>query len=389
MEDIYSFIDKNHKLFVEIRRDLHALAEISLKEYNTQQFICNFLSNLGIEYKKVADTGVYVLIKGENSGKTLALRADMDGLPIKEDTGLDFSSKGYASHSCGHDAHMTFLLSIAYVIKKSNYKFNGNLVLLFQPAEEKYGGAERMIAEGVLENPKVDAIIGTHVWALPCGTIASKSGAVMACPDIFKIRVYGKAGHGAEPHNSINPIIPMANIISSINDIKSAYIDARHPLIITPCIINAGSSYNIIPRDCYLEGTIRSYDDEIRKEAISKLEIMCKNIAAAYGASCDFEIVTAYPATFNDEKLATWAYDKLKDEFKNNTIISDILPVMTGEDFSYYGKYIPSLFLWIGILNPENNCIYDLHNPKFNIDENVFSFGFKALMCLVNDFYKN
>lgn len=390
MYNICDLVDKYNDEFINIRRALHMIPEASGNEYKTQKFICDYLEKNNIEHRKVVGTGVYAIIRGKNKGKTIAFRGDMDALPIEEETGLDFSSLHHKiMHACGHDAHITFLLGTAKVIQEIKDNLSGNFIFLFQPSEERFGGAKRMIEEGLLKSPLVDAVIGAHVWNLPLGTIVSKPGAIMACPDIFKIVIEGKGGHGAEPHLSVNPIIPLAKMVSVINDIRAVYINGKKPSVISVCNIHGGEEYNIIPESAYLEGTIRTYDNDLRSEIISKIEDATLNIAQAYGARGDFILTPGYPATFNNEKLSKWVYNRLVKNFPEYTVIDSIEPSMAGEDFSYFGYEVPSLFLWIGAQSSNNANIFDLHHPKFNIDEGVLNIGIKVftnIACNFSDF---
>jgi amidohydrolase len=385
IEKIDEVLEKIAEELIILRRQLHKIPELSRQEYKTQQFICQTLEKWCIEHKKVAGTGVYAIIRTGKAGKTIALRGDMDALAIEEQTQADFCSLHSGQmHACGHDAHMTFILGSVFVLNAIKDELMGNIVFLFQPAEERYGGAELMIEDGVLENPKVDAVIGAHVWNLPTGTIVAKKGPLMACPDIFKIVVNGKGGHGAMPHLSVNPIIPLSEIVMAINNISALYISPLVPTVASVCQIHAGNAYNVIPDSSYIEGTIRTFDQQVREVLIGHIKRAAEGICVAYGVECEFILSPAYPATINDEDLAQWAYETLVQINPSDNIIQNTEPSMIGEDFSYYGKYVPALFLWIGVQNEKYGYTYGLHHPKFNIDEQVLKIGVRNMCYLVS-----
>jgi amidohydrolase len=387
IEKIDEQLEKIDDEIVALRRQLHRIPELSRQEYKTQQLICQTLDQWNIEYKKVADTGVYAIIRTGKPGKTIALRGDMDGLAVTEETQMEFSSiHSGQMHACGHDAHMTFLLGSILVLNSIKNELSGNIVFLFQPSEERFGGAQRMVAEGVLEEPKVDAVIGCHVWPLPTGTVVAKKGALMACPDIFKIVVTGKGGHGAMPHLSVNPILPLSEIVTAINTISALYINPLAPVVASVCEIHAGDAYNVIPDNGYIEGTLRTFDDEVRQGLIDHMKRAAQGICTAYGVECEFILTEAYPATVNDDTLAQWAYEHLLEINPEAKVVQNIEPAMVGEDFSFYAKNTPALFLWLGVQNENNGCTYGLHHPKFNVDEKALKIGVRNMCYLVSKY---
>lgn len=380
-------IEKYEAEMIQFRRELHQIPETSGQEYKTQDLICSYLEKHGIEYKKVADTGVYAILRFVQPGKTAAFRADMDALAVTEETELPFASaKKGMMHACGHDAHMAMVLGTILVLSERKDSLRGNAVFLFQPAEERFGGAKRMIAEGVLENPHVDAVFGMHVWPqLPAGKIGLLGGPVMACPDIFKITFKGKGGHGANPHLSVNPIVPLAKMVSAVNDIVALYRNPQQTAVVSVCSICAGDSYNVIPDIGEMEGTIRTYHKESREQIIANMEEAAKGLACMYGTNYEFWLnPDAYPVTANDSALTKWTIEKLKDELGEEQIDTELEPAMTGEDFGYYGECRPSVFMWIGNRDSQNQ--YELHHPKFTVKEEILSIGVRSMCCLAETF---
>ncbi len=379
--------DQESKALQAIRRELHKIPELARQEFKTQQYICDYLERLGVEYRKVADTGVYAIIRSGKPGRTIALRGDMDGLPIKEETDLPFRSLHEGRmHACGHDAHMTMLLGAATILSRIKDNLSGNVVFLFQPSEERFGGAERMIKGGVMDDPRVDAVIGTHVWPLPVGMVVAKAGPLMACPDSFRITVTGKGGHGAAPHLAVNPIIPLSKMVSAINDISALYVSPLEPVVASVCHIEAGSVYNVIPDSGYLEGTFRTYDEKVRKRLIDMIEQAVDGIVSAYGVTGEFSLDPICPATVNDGPLAEWAFKYLREINPEGQVLDRIEPSMVGEDFSFYGQKVPALFLWVGVHNEEKGCIYGLHHSRFNLDEEALVIGVRSLCYLAERF---
>lgn len=369
--------------FIDIRRELHRIPELSGEEYETQKFILDYLEKLGIEHSHSADTGVYAILRTGRPGRTVALRADMDALAVEEQTGLPFASIYPGKmHACGHDVHMTFLLGAARILSEHKDLLYGNIVFLFQPSEERYGGAERMINEGVLENPHVDVVFGMHVWPLPSGTIVSMGGPIMAQPDAFQLKVTGLGGHGAMPYLSLSPILPISRIVSAFNDITALYTSPHDPVVISVCQLHAGSSYNVIPGEAFLEGTIRTLNKKVREELIARMTLVAENICKGYSVKCEFKVQQGYPMTINNNILAEWCFKLLKEQFPEKNVLNKETPAMTGEDFSYFGQVVPSLFLWIGVQNVDRPA-YMLHHPCFTVDEQEIASGIAYLCCLV------
>ena len=307
---------------VGFRQHIHANPELSFKEYETSKFIKEKLTAWGIEFKEMADTGVVGLIKGDlPSDQVIALRADMDALPIIEANDKPYKSKNEGvMHACGHDVHSSSLLGTAYILNELKAEFGGTIKLVFQPAEELLpGGASIMIKEGVLENPKPHAMVGQHVMPLiETGKVGFRSGIYMASTDELYVTVHGKGGHGAQPHQNIDPVLITAHIIVALQQIVSRNADPRLPSVLSFGKVNANGATNIIPNEVKLEGTFRTLNEEWRNEAHRLMKKMAEGIAESMGGSCDFTIMRGYPFLINEEKLTanaiTFAQDYLGKE---------------------------------------------------------------------------
>jgi amidohydrolase len=359
---------------ISIRRYLHMNPEPGLMEINTSHFVAQKLREIGLEVQtEVGITGVIGTLKGKYPGKTILLRADMDCLKIEEQNLFDFKSKNPGfMHACGHDAHMAWLLGAAMILSEFRNDLKGNVKFIFQPAEEMIGGAERMIKQGVLSNPKVDAAIGAHVWpSIESGKIGVKYGPMMAAPDVFKIKILGKGGHGAMPHNCVDPIAIACQVYLGLQTIVSRKVSPTDPLVITISTFNAGSAANIIPDEAELTGTTRTFDDDLRERLPLMMENVIKGITAAHGGSYEFEYNKCYPAVINDSSMAKLAESSVSEllGIDNVEILPD--PEMIGEDFSFYQRAVPGVFLAIGTRNEDKGIDYPLHSANFNLDEDI------------------
>jgi amidohydrolase len=300
LKDKISLLAKEiHSNVVENRRHLHANPELSFHEYQTSAYVAQKLDELGIKYQKMANTGLVAMIKGEKpSDAVVALRADMDALPIVEANEVPYKSKNPGvMHACGHDAHTSSLLGTAKILTELKNEFGGTVKLIFQPAEEKLpGGASMMIKEGVLENPKPDAVIGQHVMPLiEAGQVGFRSGKYMASTDEIYVTVHGKGGHGAQPQQNIDPVLITSHIIVALQQIISRVADPKTPSVLSFGKVIANGATNVIPNEVYLEGTFRTMDEDWRARAHEKMKKMAEGIAEAMGGSCDFNIVRGYP----------------------------------------------------------------------------------------------
>lgn len=362
-----------HSDVVENRRHLHANPELSFHEFETYAFVAKKLGELGIEYQQMAETGLVALIKGAKpSNAVVALRADMDALPIMEANDVVYRSKNPGvMHACGHDVHTSSLLGTAKILTDLKEEFGGTVKLIFQPAEEKLpGGASMMIKEGVLENPKPDAVVGQHVMPLiESGKVGFRSGKYMASTDEIYVTVHGKGGHGAQPQQNIDPVLITSHIIVALQQIVSRVADPKIPSVLSFGKVIANGATNVIPNEVFLEGTFRTMDEEWRAMAHLKMKKMAEGIAEAMGGSCDFNIVRGYPFLINEEKLTAEVRAYAEDYLgKENVLDLDIW--MAAEDFAYYSQVSDACFYRLGTGNIERGITSSVHTPTFDVDEN-------------------
>lgn len=357
---------------VNNRRFLHENPELSFEEYNTSAFVKQILTDLNIPFESMANTGVVAMIKGEiPSDKVLALRADMDALPITEVEGRSYGSKNIGvMHACGHDVHTSSLLGVAKILNDLKSEIGGTIKLIFQPGEERLpGGASLMIKEGVLQNPEPQGIVGQHVMPLiEAGKVGFRSGKYMASCDELFMTVKGKGGHGAHPHQNIDPIAITAQIITAMQQIVSRNADPRTPSVLSWGKIVGNGATNVIPDEVYLEGTFRTFDEAWRVEAHEKMVKMAVGIAESMGAICDFEVRKGYPFLINEAKITaaaqSYAVDYLGAE---NVVELDLWPA--AEDFSYYSQETNACFYRLGTGNKAKGITSGVHTPTFDIEE--------------------
>ena len=369
---------------VKYRRHFHAHPELSMQEYETAAFIAERLKEWNIPFKSgVATTGIVATVKGKNSGTDLiALRADMDALPITETGNADYKSKKEGvMHACGHDVHMASLLGAAYILNQLREEWSGSIRLIFQPSEEAYpGGAKLMIEEGVLENPQPRAIFGQHVFPnLDAGTFGFRPGPSMASTDEIYITVKGKGGHGATPELNIDPVVAAANVLIALQQVVSRNAPPSVPTVLSFGRFIADGKMNIIPNEARLEGTIRTYDEDWRKQVHEKIRQIAQKTAEAHGASCEVRIEHGYPSLLNDKAITQRAMNHAA-ELLGQEKIFEIEPRMTAEDFAYYSRIIPACFYRIGVRNQEKGITANLHTSHFDVDENALLTG-PALMA--------
>ncbi len=359
---------------IRIRRDLHAHPETGFQEIRTAALIGEHLKQLGIEVReRVGITGVVGTLRGKYPGKTILLRADMDCLEMQEQNEVDYKSE-YAGrmHACGHDAHMTWVLGAAKILAGLRDELHGNVKFLFQPAEETDGGADRMIKEGALEDPEVDAAIGAHVWpTVEAGKIGVKYGPMMASPDLVKITIFGKGGHGAEPHNCVDPISVSCQVYFGFQTIISRRISPVEPAVLTISQINGGTAHNIIPDKVEMVGTVRTFSLEMKEKMRAMMEGVLRSVTEANGATYKFEYLPHYPPVINDEAMTALVEATGKALLGEDNVVKQDRPTMGAEDFSYFQQHVPGAYFIVGTLNVEKGVVKPLHNPQFNIDETI------------------
>lgn len=379
-KDIHAEVTQN-------RRHLHANPELSFEEYKTSEFVKSQLTKLGIPFQEMANTGVVGLIKGDKkSNKVIALRADMDALPIFEANEVDYKSKNEGvMHACGHDVHTSSLLGTAKILTDLKAEFEGTIKLIFQPGEERLpGGANLMIKEGVLENPKPNAVMGQHVMPLiDAGKIGMRSGKYMASTDELYVTIKGKGGHGAQPQQNIDPVVIMAQMITALQTIISRSSDPRSPSVLSFGKVIANGATNVIPNEVYLEGTFRTLNEKWRAEAHIKMKKLAESLAEGMGGSCDFRIEKGYPFLVNEEKLTARAKE-YAIEYLGAENVLDLDIWMAAEDFAYFSQSADACFYRLGTRNESRGITSSVHTPTFDIEENSLgmSTGLMAYLAL-------
>lgn len=372
---------------ISIRRQLHRTPETDFEEIKTSSFIRSKLDEYGIPYTTSAKTGTVALIKGKNSNKTVLLRADIDGLPIKDESKFEIKSEreGYM-HACGHDIHATCLLGAAKILNDIKDELNGNVKLVFQPAEEGVGGALPMIEDGILENPHVDAAFALHVEPLEkTGNIQVKDGSIMASPDDFKIVVHGVGGHASAPEKCVNPVTIGTAIITEFEKLNATVLKDK-PCVMTVCYFNGGTCNNAIPQTAEIMGTARSLDNETREVLIELLDKTAHETAKKHGTTIDFTFNKLFPPVVNNSEMN----DVIRNSAKKLTCINEVVtldkPAMAGDDFSYFGENVPSAYFKLGVRNVEKGAVYPIHSPKFIADEDALPIGSAILSQTAVDY---
>lgn len=378
----------------ENRRYIHMHPELSFREYNTSSFIQKKLDEMGIKYVSgIAENGICAYIYGNKnieseSMKSILIRADMDALPIDEVSDKPYKSQNKnVMHACGHDAHVAVLLGVCKVLNNFKDKFGGVVKAVFQPGEETSGGALPMIEEGVLENPHTDVCVALHCDSdLDCGTIRVKPGSLYASPDDFRITVKGKGGHGAEPHNCIDPIMISASIIQALNNLISRETDPFDNAVISVGSIHGGSATNIIPDSVEIQGTARSLTNEVRGFLKKRIGETADGICKTFGAECEYEYTELFPPLINDEKLAEDVYNSACRSLGKDKCVWGGAPTMAGEDFSYFSQNRPSVLFKLGCRNKSLGIVSPIHHSSFDIDENCLKTGVKVFVGFVLDY---
>jgi amidohydrolase len=383
-EKIKLLAEKYYPRVIEIRRQIHAHPELSYEENTTAALVASELQKLNIPFTTgIAKTGIVGILKGKNPDKKcIALRADMDALPIQEQNKTPYKSQvPGVMHACGHDVHTANLLGTAMILSELKNEWEGTVKLIFQPSEEKIpSGAPAMIAEGVLENPKVEAIYGLHVHTeLESGEIGFRSGNFMASADEIYLTVHGKGGHAAQPANFISPLIVSAEILLALQ----RFTDMDIPVVLSFGKITANGATNVIPEIAELEGTLRCFDEKLRNKMHVELTAVCTDIAAKYGATCDVNICKGYPVLTNDETLTAQA-KKIATNYLGADHIHDLPIRMGAEDFAFYSQIVPACFYRIGVANKSAGITSPIHTPTFDIDEPALltSIGIMATIAI-------
>lgn len=375
-----------------LRRELHQIPEVGAQLPETAACLSAHLDRLGIPFvRSPRDSGLIASIQGGLPGRTVALRADMDALPIQEETGLPFSSRRPGvMHACGHDAHAAMLMGAAQVLQKHRKELRGTVRLLFQPAEEQCEGAKVMLEQGALDG--VDAIFGFHIGTLlgadiPSGTVIAPSGCCMAAFDKFTIRVRGRGCHGSTPEKGVDPVNAAAHIVLSLQAITTREISAARSLVLTIGRIQGGDQYNIIPDEVVLEGTIRTLEDGLRQYAARRIGEVAQAAAAVFGASADCTISWGAPPVLNDPTMAELAAGAAAEVVGPEHVVTRIpAPNMGGEDFAFYLEQVPGAFLFLSSSDPAKGTDLPHHSPRFDVDESVLWKGAALYVSLAQTF---
>jgi amidohydrolase len=379
--DIRKEIGKLKEELVGLRRDFHENPELGFQEFRTGEIVAEYLEDLGLEVqRKVAKTGVVGLLRGNYSGKTIALRTDMDALPLDEETGLPFSSKNKGvMHACGHDGHLAMMLVAAKLLSKNKEKLHGNVKFIFQPNEED-AGAEIMIGEGILENPRVDAAMGMHLWSpIQSGKIGIAKGPLMASSYYFKLLVNGKGGHGGAPHTTISPILSGIDMIKALQEMVLNETDALKPTIISFGKVNAGTYPIIIPERMEIEGSLRCLHRDTLQIQERMREIV-DGISKVHRTTFSLEFKCGNDLLYNDEGMTGLAEHVAEGIVGREKLITSDISVMLGEDFAEFSKMVPSTFIFLGTADRDKGTDYPHHHPRFNIDEEVLPIGVELLV---------
>ena len=406
-------LDSLMEKVIEWRHDIHEHPELGNREFRTSKKIEEHLRSLGMQVEtKIAYTGLVGMLEGDLPGPTIALRADMDALPVEEKTGLPFASKVRTTylgndvgvmHACGHDAHVAILMGVAEYLAKNKSQLKGKVMFIFQPAEEgppedEGGGAIMMLEEGIFDRYQPEVIFGLHVTNIPNGVLVVKSGPALAAASAYRIKIKGTQTHGSTPWAGIDPVMATAELIQSLNTIVSRRINIiNNPAVISVGMVKAGTRNNIIPEDAEIMGTIRTFDPELRKEIYSEIEQVAKGVALGTGTkiSVEFDVGGFYPETYNDPKLVEAMKESLMKASPGRFVESNI-PVTGAEDFSYFSKEIPGFYFWLGVNKPgvgldstnfgERTDVAGNHSPYFYVDDSALDEGLRAFVHLVDDY---
>jgi amidohydrolase len=371
---------------IDMRRDFHRHPELGFEEVRTSAIVADRLKRLGYAVRTgIAQTGVTGVLRGAKPGKTILLRADMDGLPLQEASGVEFaSSVDGKMHACGHDGHVAILLGAAQLIAERKEQLCGTIVLCFQPAEEGKGGAAAMIRDGVLEDPYVDRVYGLHLLSQArCGMLRAGAGPVMASSDSIEITVRGRGGHGAAPHETVDPILTAAHFVTQVQSVVSRNVEPIEPAVVSICAIDGGTIHNIIPDDVRMLGTVRAYSAEVREAMKPRIETVLRGCCEAHGATYDYNYIKRYPVTSNDANEAAYVRLIAARELGEDRVEPSV-PTMGAEDFSFMLEKRPGCFFFVGTRSDERTSAPH-HSARFAIDERALETGVRMMTALAFD----
>jgi amidohydrolase len=391
---MFNYLDEAQELFEytrDLRRDFHRHPEIGLKEFRTANIVARELTGLGLEVKTgVGETGVVALIEGKISGRVVLLRFDMDALPIQEETGAEYASiNNGVMHACGHDGHVAIGLTVAKILNRHRDEFKGTVKLVFQPAEEGLGGAERMIVDGILDNPKPDVVLAVHVWnEKPIGWVGIVPGPIMAAADTFTIKITGKGGHAAVPNICKDPILAAAQVINLLQSIVSRNVSPLNSAVVTVASIRGGEAFNVIPSVVELKGTIRTFEPEIRDLVISRIQHIAKNVSTALECESVIEIKSITPAVINHPEITNRVQQVIGKVLPNAQLDYKTI-TMGSEDMAFMMQQVPGCYIFIGSANKDRNLDASHHHPKFDFDESILPSAVGLMMASTMELLAN
>jgi hippurate hydrolase len=379
-EGLQAEIEENFgEKIVALRRDIHREPELGFDTERTAEKVLAALDDLPLDIETgLADNGIVATLEGAGDGRTVALRADMDALPIEEETGLPFASEVEGRmHACGHDGHTSMLVGAAHALSGMRNRLGGNVKFIFQPAEEGGGGGKVMVDEGVVED--VSSIFALHLWpGLPFGKVATKAGPIMAAADAFEMEIVGSGGHGAMPHLAADAVVIAAQVVTTLQTVVSREVDPVEPAVLTVGEIGAGTAFNIIPEKARLGGTVRTLNSDLRERMPGRMEAVARGVAKGMRGDANLDYTFSYPVTVNDEGAAGYALGVAEDLFGAQSVQELPNPSMTAEDFAFYLEKVPGAFIWLGV---GEDCS-GLHTPQFAFDEEVLPRGSALLAAL-------
>ncbi|MGB3650509.1 MAG: amidohydrolase [Rivularia sp. (in: cyanobacteria)] len=380
-----------HPQIIEWRRVIHQKPELAFKEEITSKFISQKLEEWGIEHQRgIAKTGIVATIKGSKSddNRVLAIRADMDALPIQELNEVSYRSQHEGvMHACGHDGHTAIALGTAKYLQSISDRFSGTVKIIFQPAEEGPGGAKPMIEAGVLKNPDVNAIIGLHLWNnLPLGTVGVRAGALMAAVESFRCNILGKGGHGAMPHQTVDSVVVAAQVVNALQTIVSRNVNPIDSAVVTVGELHAGTKGNVIADTARMSGTVRYFNPEFKGFIQQRLEKIIAGVCESQGANYDLEYWGLYPPTINDTEMAELVRSVAEEVVETPLGIVPECQTMGGEDMSYFLQEVPGCYFFLGSANPQKDLGYPHHHPRFNFDETALAMGVEIFVRCVEKY---
>jgi amidohydrolase len=384
MQDIQEHANQFSTYASELRRDFHQHPELGFQEVRTAGIVARELRALGLEVTTgIAQTGVSAVMEGAHNGPVLGVRFDMDALPIQEQTGASYASvqKG-VMHACGHDGHVAVGLTLARMLAERRESIHGSVKFIFQPAEEGMGGAERMIEEGILDHPSVDTTLSMHLWnERPVGWVGVTSGPLMAGADIFEARITGKGGHGALPHEAVDPLLAAAQIVISLQSIVARNVSPLDTAVVSVCRLHAGDAFNVIPQTADIGGTFRTYDPVVRQKIIDRFQALVQGVAEAHGCRADISVQRLTPAVVNDPEIAERVRNAVS-RLAGLQVVHDFR-TMVSEDMAYLMERAPGCYIMVGSANQEKGLAYGHHHPMFDFDEDALGHAVAVMTAAV------